>query len=188
MAVDLRPEPFWRAFTALLYALAAAVVALWQGQHWGMMQEPGAWAAALALVALAACMGWRGSTQAACRLEWTGREWRCRRRLQSRGPGRPELSEIGVGDRGTGDIDAGGLDTAGLVVEQACTPAVMIALGVWMLLRLDATDQADGWRSSFRWVAVSQRLVGPSWHGLRIALYCAPPGRPEPLSTPPPSP
>jgi hypothetical protein len=183
VAVGLGSEPFWRAFSALLCALAAAVLALWQCQQWGMTQHPVAWAVALALVTLSACMGWRGSFTALCRLEWTGREWRCRRRLLSRGPGRPEPSEINVGDRGTGDVDA-----AGLGAEQVCTPAVMIDLGVWMLLRLEATDKADGWRPSFQWVAVSQRLVGPSWHGLRVALYCAPPGLPEPVSTPPPSP
>jgi hypothetical protein len=183
VAIGLGSEPFWRAFSALLCALAAAVLALWQCQQWGMTQHPVAWAVALALVTLSACMGWRGSFTAPCRLEWTGREWRCRRRLLSRGPGRPEPSEINVGDRETGDLDA-----AGLGAEQVCTPAVMIDLGVWMLLRLEATDKADGWRPSFQWVAVSQRLVGPSWHGLRVALYCAPPGLPEPVSTPPPSP
>ena len=183
MAVDLRPEPFWRAFAALLYALAAAVAALWQGQQWGLLQQPAAWAAALALVALAACMGWCGSTQAACRLEWTGREWRCRRRLQSRGPGGLQASESSAGTVGTGDLDA-----AGLGAEQSCVPAVMIDLGAWMLLRLEAMDKADTSRPSFQWVAVSQRLVGPSWHGLRVALYCAPPGRQDPLSTPPSSP
>jgi hypothetical protein len=183
VAIGLGSEPFWRAFSALLCALAAAVLALWQCQQWGMTQHPVAWAVALALVTLSACMGWRGSSTVPCRLEWTGREWRCRRRLLSRGPGRPEPSEINVGDRETGDLDA-----AGLGAEQVCTPAVMIDLGVWMLLRLEATDKADGWRPSFQWVAVSQRLVGPSWHGLRVALYCAPPGLPEPVSTPPPSP
>ena len=203
VAVDLGPEPFWRAFSALLCALATAVLALWQCQQWGMTQHPVAWAVALALVTLSACMGWRGTSKAACRLEWTGREWRCRRRLQSRGPGGLQASEssagavgtgdvepgdFGVGDTGVGDTGVGDLSAAGLVVEQVCTPAVMIDLGVWMLLRLEATDKADGWRPSFQWVAVSQRLVGPSWHGLRVALYCAPPGRPDPLSTPPPSP
>jgi hypothetical protein len=198
VAVDLGPEPFWRAFSALLCALATAVLALWQCQQWGMTQHPVAWAVALALVTLLACMGWRGSSTALCRLEWTGREWCCRRRLQSRGPGRPEPSESGVADVGTGDVEAGDIgvgDTgvghlaaAGLVVEQVWTPIVMIDLGAWMLLRLEATDKADTWRPSFQWVAVSQRLVGPSWHGLRVALYCAPPGRPDPLSTPPSSP
>lgn len=183
VAVDLGPEPFWRAFSALLFALAAAVVVLWQCQQWGMTQHPVAWAAALALVALSACTGWRGTSRAACRLEWTGREWRCRRRPQSRGPGGLQPSESGTGSVGTGDLGAAGLGAA-----QSCVPAVMIDLGVWMLLRLEATDKADGWRPSLQWVAISQRLVGPSWHGLRVALYCAPPGRPDPLSTPPPSP
>jgi len=64
---------------------------------------------------------------------------------------------------------------------------VMMDLGAWMLLRLEATDKADGWWPSFQWLPVSQRLVGPSWHGLRVALYGAPPGRPDPSSMPPPS-
>ena len=184
MAVDLGPEPFWQAFSALLCALAAAVLVLWQCQQWGITQHPGAWTAAAAAVALSACVSWRGSFRAAdrLRLEWTGREWRCRRRLRSRGPGPIEATERGAGDAGNGD-----LDVAGLGAEQACEPAVMMDLGAWMLLRLEATDKADGWWPSFQWLAVSQRLVGPSWHGLRVALYGAPPGRPGPSSMPPPS-
>lgn len=185
VAVDLGPEPLWQAFAALLFAVAAAVLVLWQGQQWGMTQQPVAWAAALAAVGLSACIGWRGTSRAACRLEWTGHEWRCRRRLRSRGPGglRPSPSESGSGSVGTGDLGAAGLGAA-----QSCVPAVMIDLGAWMLLRLEAMDKADAWRPSFRWVAISQRLVGPSWHGLRVALYGASPGRPDSLSTPPASP
>lgn len=182
VAVDLGPEPFWRAFTALLWALAAAVV-LWQCQRWGLTQHPVAWAAALALITLSACSGWLGSYTAACRLEWTGREWRRRLQLQTRGPGGFQATESRAGG-----IESSDLAAAGPVVDQACEPAVMIDLGIWMLLRLDASDKAGRWRPSLEWAAVSQRLVGPSWHALRVALYCAPPGRPDPSSTTPPSP
>jgi hypothetical protein len=58
----------------------------------------------------------------------------------------------------------------------------MIDLGSWMLLRL----HTQRGRASRDWVAVSQRLVGPSWHGLRVALYCAAPGLPAPAATPAP--
>lgn len=56
-----------------------------------------------------------------------------------------------------------------LTSPQACQPAVMIDLGNWMLLRLHTPGRTGG----RVWRAVSQRLLGPQWHGLRVALYGA---------------
>jgi hypothetical protein len=157
----------------VLWTLAVGTVASWLVQRLGIGGAPSAWAAVLGL-ALAASFGvWRRGAALVLRLEWTGREWRLRPWLQAPPDALPAQSAHCA---------------ALLGAARPCAPMVMIDLGSWMLLRLEAADKADRWWPSFQWLAVSQRLVGPSWHGLRVALYGAPPGRPDPTSMPPPSP
>ncbi|MEI6025757.1 MAG: hypothetical protein WCT47_03575 [Betaproteobacteria bacterium] len=164
-AVDLGPEPIWRAFAAVLWTLAVGTVASWLVQRLGIGGAPSAWAAVLGL-ALAASFGvWRRGAALVLRLEWTGREWRLRPWLQAPPDALPAQSAHCA---------------ALLGAARPCAPMVMIDLGSWMLLRLDPQRGA----ASPDWVAVSQRLVGSSWHGLRVALYCAPTGLPDPAATP----
>jgi hypothetical protein len=49
---------------------------------------------------------------------------------------------------------------------------VMVDLGAWMLLRLDASAPKAG-----VWVAVGAARAGPSWHALRAAVYSRGPNK-----------
>jgi hypothetical protein len=169
VAVELGPEPAWRACCVILWALVAAAVALWQSQRWGLAQGPAAWVVCLALALVSGWIGWRMAGAPVARLEWTGREWRFRQRVQA-SPRDGLHAQGGV----LGDlVDAE--QGAGL----ACSPEVMIDLGAWMLLRLGVPGRSRWSLRSPDWVAISQRRVGSPWHGLRVALYGAPQARPQ---------
>lgn len=169
VAVDLGPEPAWRAGCMLLWALAAGAGALWQGQRWGLAPEPAVWGVCLGLALVSGWAGWHGASAPLARLEWTGREWRLRHRT-------PSSARAGRRE----DVNApGDLADTDLGAEQACAPEVMIDLGPWMLLRLGGSGQSPRGLSSAGWVAVSRRHVGVSWHGLRVALYGAPQAQSE---------
>jgi len=49
---------------------------------------------------------------------------------------------------------------------------VMVDLGAWMLLRLDAPSSREG-----LWLAVGAAHAGPSWHALRAAVYSRGPNK-----------
>jgi hypothetical protein len=49
---------------------------------------------------------------------------------------------------------------------------VMVDLGTWMLLHLDAAPAGAG-----AWVAVGAARAGPSWHALRAAVYSRGPNK-----------
>lgn len=123
--------PLWRAWCALLPALAAGAFAAWVGGHLGQA-VPGA-AIGLALAGALLAWAWWRPPGRATRLAWDGHHW-------------------------TADETGGAL-------------AVMLDLGPWMLLRLQA---AAGWRAS-RWVPVGRHEAGAAWHLLRAAAYARPP-------------
>jgi len=164
VAVDLRSEPYWQAVCALLCALAAAAVALWQIQRWSLPQGPAIWGACLGLALLSGWMGWRMAGAPVARLEWTGGEWRFRQPVQ------PSARDGLYAPAGM----PGALVDADWGAGQACAPEVTIDLGTWMLLRLGVPGRSRWGLLSPDWVAVSQRRVGLPWHGLRVALYGAP--------------
>jgi hypothetical protein len=164
VAVDLGPEPAWRSCGALLWALSAAVAAVWQGQLWGLAQAPAAWAACLGVAFVAGGVGWHLAGAPMARLEWTGREWRLGRRVQA--PDQGGRHEAASAPRDLADTGSG--------AGQACAVEVTIDLGTWMLLRLRVAGQSRRSLLSPDWVAVSQRRVGLAWHGLRVALYATP--------------
>jgi hypothetical protein len=169
VAVELGPEPAWRACCTVLWALTAAMVAVWLSQRWGLAPGPVLCAVCLGLALVSGGIGWRMSGAPAARLEWTGRDWRLRQRMQA--SARAGLIE-------EGGVAADPVD-AELGPRLACAPEVMIDLGTWMLLRLGVPGRSR-WSVRFSgWVAVSQRRVGRSWHGLRVALYGAPQARPH---------
>lgn len=152
MVVELPLEPVWQATCTLLAALAAASLGTWALPHVGLAAaHPGLGLAIVWTIAGVAAAGtWRLGRSAAARLAWTGQAWRL---WTSAPPTEPTDPAFGC--------------TAS---SQACAPQVMLDLGTWMLLRLGARGGLGG----PAWVAVSARGVGPSWHGLRVALYCAP--------------
>ena len=151
----------------MLWALAVGTVASWLVQRWGIGGESSAWAAVLGLALAASFGAWRYGASPVSRLEWTGREWRLRPWLQAAPDALPAPSAHHAALLGS---------------ARPCAPMVMIDLGSWVLVRLDTRRGI----ASRDWVAISQRLVGPSWHGLRVALYCAPLGSPDPAATPAP--
>jgi hypothetical protein len=163
VAVELGPEPAWRACVAVLWALTAAVGALWQGPQWALSAGPVFWGVCLGLALVAGSIGWHLACVRTGRLEWTGREWRLRYRIPpfARSAALTESQAAGP----TGDAEP--------AAAQGCAPDVMIDLGDWMLLRLGVPGRSPWGLPSAHWVAVSRRGVGLPWHGLRVALYGA---------------
>lgn len=173
-------------------AVASAGVWLLQGwaqawAQWGAQAgAQGPWAVPgpdvatglLAGVLIAALMVggvvWRRATVLPLALAWTGREWQLRRgapgALEADSSCSSVVPQPPAGLCAPSSLGAG-LDGSAFEV---CAPQVVIDLGPWMLLRLGA---APSWHGP-DWVAVSQRQVGRSWHGLRVALYGAPMTRP----------
>lgn len=174
VVVSLRPEPAWRVASAALACLTAVSLGAWA---WLLINATAS-LSALGLVtvgALALAVGavaWGQGHGGPFRLAWTGQEWRVwpstgeARRVLGAWPGLPDASRV---DHHTG-LPGDPADPS-----HPCSPGVMIDLGSWMLLRL-GVRRGLGCPD---WVAVSAGELGLAWHGLRVALYCAPPSRPS---------
>lgn len=186
VVVELKTEPGWRAASAGLWAVAVTSVGAWLAPHWARGWSQGwrpapdtdvavwSWAMVLGLAFTVGSIVWRLSSSRPMKLAWTGRDWQ----LRSVEPGSLSAGPAWSAAVLRAIAPPCMLPSRGDAVEmggfQTCAPQVVIDLGPWMLLRLGVSST---WKGP-DWVAVSQRQAGCSWHGLRIALYCAPHGRP----------